>query len=518
MNTLLATAFVASPTMEGISAVLDPGTLVYLLVGVIVGLLVGAFPGVSSTMAIALASGFTFTLEPVQGLAVLITIYVSAQFGDRLPAILMNTPGTPASISTTFDGYPLALKGKAGLAMTSTALGSAIGLFCGIIILVVAAVPLARFSQQFGPPEMFALVLFGLTMMVGVSQGRIIKGLIAGIFGLLLAVVGRDPMSGEQRFVFDVLELNAGVPFIPVIIGLFGVAEVFNQILIRTKKSTPPVTEFGTWWPSRALAKRLVRPVAIGSATGSVIGLVPAVGGDIAGVIGWENSRKTSKRKDEYGKGSVEGLVAGDTSSAATLGGSLTTTMALGVPGDSVMAVMIGSMMIWGLQPGPMMFANEPSLLASLATIMVLATVVALIASLLRLRGMAKLMLLPKPYIWTIILIFCMIGTYSVNNSVFDVAVMFVFGFVGLFMVRFGIPAGPAVLGLILGPLAEANLRRALISGGLETIYTSPIAIVLILIAGTTVVAPIIRRSLGKRSALTQVSGATPTKQPSSTV
>jgi putative tricarboxylic transport membrane protein len=490
----------ASPITDGIAAVLAPETLLTIGVGILIGMLVGAFPGVTATMAVALASGFTLTMEPVQGLAMLLTIYVAAQFGDRVPAILINTPGTPSSISTTFDGYPLAQQGKAGLALTTSAFGSAIGMLFGIAILAVAAVPLSAFAMQFGPPEMFALVVFGLTMMVGVSSGRIVKGLAAGAFGLFLASVGRDPITGDARFTLGILELNGGVPFIPVIIGFFGVAEVINQIVTHHKTRHPkPVTQMGQWMPSMKLMKRLTKPMGVGALTGSVVGLVPAVGGDIAGIIAWENAKKVSKHPHEFGKGSLEGLTAGDTASTATLGGSVTTTMALGVPGDSVMAVMIGSMMIWGIQPGPGLFSSNPDLIASLVSILLIATVLTLGLSLLRMKGVVKLLELPNHFLWVIILIFCMVGTYSIANSVFDVFMMMIFGMVGLFMLRFGFPAGPAVLGLILGPLAEANLRRALITDGWASVFTSPIAVVLLVISAAALVLPPLRGLVRRR-------------------
>ncbi|MET1155280.1 tripartite tricarboxylate transporter permease [Arthrobacter sp.] len=492
----------ASPITDGIAAVLAPDTLLVIGIGILIGMLVGAFPGVTATMAVALASGFTLTMEPTQGLAMLLTIYVAAQFGDRVPAILINTPGTPASISTTFDGYPLARQGKAGLALTTSAFGSAFGMLWGIAILAVAAVPLSAFAMQFGPPEMFALVVFGLTMMVGVSSGRIIKGLAAGAFGLFLATVGRDPITGDQRFTLGILELNGGIPFIAVIIGFFGVAEVLNQILTHRKSNrVQPITQMGQWMPGWKLMKRLSKPMGIGAATGSVVGLVPAVGGDIAGIIAWDNAKKASKRKHEFGKGSLEGLTAGDTASTATLGGSVTTTMALGVPGDSVMAVMIGSMMIWGIQPGPGLFSSHPDLIASLVTILLIATVLTLGLSLLRMKGVVKLLELPSHFLWVVILVFCMVGTYSINNSIFDVFMMLIFGMIGLFMLRFGFPPGPAVLGLILGPLAESNLRRALITDGWTSVFTSPIAMVLLLIAAAALILPPLRQLVKRRKA-----------------
>jgi len=493
----------ANAVLDGFSIILQFDTLLYIGLGMLVGMLVGAFPGVTATMAVALAAGFTMTMEPMQGLSVLLTIYVAAQFGDRVPAILINTPGTPASISTTFDGYPLAKKGRAGLAMTVSAFGSAIGMLFGIVLLALIAIPLARFAREFGPPELFALVVFGLTMMIGVSSGRIIKGLIAGCFGLFLAAVGRDPVSGDARFTMDILELNSGVPFIPVIIGIFGVAEVLNQMVTHNqhKAQLKPIAQMGQWWPDRKTTKSLIKPTAIGAATGSVIGLVPAVGGDISGIIGWDNARRMSKKKEEFGKGSLEGLMAGDTSTTTTLGGSVTTTMALGIPGDSVMAVLIGSMMIWGIQPGPALFSSNPSMVYSLVAILTVATLLSLAMSLLRMKSMVKLLELNQAYLWIIILVFCMVGTYSISNSVFDVMIMLVMGVIGLLMLRLGFPAGPTVLGLILGPLAEANLRRTLIGGGWESFLSSPIAMILFIVSAAALLFPPLREMSRRRKA-----------------
>lgn len=484
----------------GVTALLDPTIGLCLLAGVLLGTLVGAVPGITATMAVALAAGFTLTLEPLQGLAVLLSIYVAAQFGDRVPAILVNTPGTPASIASTFDGYPLAKQGKAGVALTSSALVSAVGSLAGILILVLAAQPLASVALRFGPPELFALVIFGLTMMVGVSGGNVLRGLVAGAAGLLLGTIGRDPITGVQRFTFGFSELSSGVPFIAAIIGLFGIAELFNQLAeTRTKSMPAPITQLGAWWPDKAQRRELIKPSAIGTGVGAVVGVVPAAGGDIAGVIAWAQAKRSSKRPEKFGKGSLEGLAAADSASTATMGGSVTTTLALGVPGDSVMAVMIGSMIIWGLQPGPALFVESPDLVYSLATIMVIATFLALALALVRMQGVVKLLALPQQYLTTIIIAFCIVGTYAVSSSVFDVVLMLMFGLIGLLMRRFGFPAGPMVLGLILGPLAESNLRRALVIDGFGSIFTSPIAVGLIILSLGAVLLPWLRSTIATR-------------------
>ena len=489
-----------SPLVAGFSSLLDPTVLSCIALGAVLGMLVGAFPGITATMAVALASGFTLTLDPLPGLAVLLTIYVSSNFGDRVPAILVNTPGTPASIATTFDGYAMAQQGKAGLALTSSAFASAVGTFAGLLLLMFAAIPLSRLALQFGPAEMFALVVFGLTMMIGVSGGRVVKGLMAGAFGLLLGAVGRDPITGDLRFTFGLVELSDGVPFIAAIIGLFGIAEVFDQIIThRSGSSAAPITQFGKWFPTRADWRTMLKPLAVGSGVGGVVGVVPATSGDIAGILAWDQARRVSAHPEKFGKGSLEGLTAADTASNATLGGSTTTSLALGIPGDSVMAVMIGSMIVWGIQPGPSLFTRNPELVYSIAGIMIVATLLALGLSLLRMRSVAKLLDLPRHFLWTIILIFCMVGTYAVNNSIFDVGVMLLFGLVGLFMRRFSIPAGPVVLGLLLGKLAESNLRRALEIGGVSNILTSPIAVAMLAVSLLALVLPALRAMRQRR-------------------
>jgi putative tricarboxylic transport membrane protein len=490
--------------LDGMTALLDPTVGLCLLLGLGLGLLVGAFPGITATMAVALAAGFTLTLEPVQGLAVLLTIYVAANFGDRVPSILVNTPGTPASIATTFDGYPMAKQGRAGLALTISAIGSAIGILASLVLFIALAVPLATIANRlFGPAEMFALVVFGLTIMVSISSKSLLKGLLAGAFGLAIGAVGTYAITNDARFTFGVTDMRDGFSFIAVIIGLFGIAELFDQLLTHRTARVKPISSLGRWWPNKSEFKQMRRPLAVSGAVGLGVGLVPAAGGDIAGMIGWDRAKAVSKRPEEFGKGSIEGITASDTASSATLGGSLTTTMALGVPGDSVMAVMIGSMMIWGISPGPGLFTSRPDLVVSIAGIMLIATVLSLGVSLLRMRGMVKLLDLPNHYLWATILIFCIIGTYATTNNLATVIMMLAFGVVGLILKRTGFPAGPVVLGMLLGPLAEKELGRALLiaQGDFLTVVSRPLTAGLLALALISLAVPIIRRLRAQRKA-----------------
>ena len=484
---------------DGLSALGSWEAVLCMLLGLGLGLLVGAFPGVTATMAVALASGFTLTLDPVAGLCVLLTIYVAANFGDRIPAILINTPGTPASIATTLDGYPMAKKGQAGIALTLSAFVSAAAILVSMVVFATVAVPVATLARDyFGSPELFALVVFGLTVMIGISSKSVLKGVFAGIFGLLLGTVGLYSATGDQRFTFGITELASkdGVPFIAVIIGLFGVAELFDQMLTYTKKRTKPISTLGRWWPNRAELRGSAKPFGISAVVGLVTGLVPAAGGDIAGLIGWDRAKRASKNRASFGTGNYEGVVASDTASSATLGGSLTTTMALGIPGDSVMAVMIGSMLVWGLNPGPGLFTSRPDLVVTMTAIMVIAVALSLVASLLRLRGMVKLLDTPNHYLWPVILVFCMVGTYATTNSIFTVAIMLLAGLVGVVFKRLQIPAGPIVLGLLLGPIAEENLARALVLQGDAGFFSvwSPVALAFFALAALSLLMPLLQR------------------------
>ncbi|KKC38112.1 hypothetical protein WH87_10935 [Devosia epidermidihirudinis] len=491
--------------LDGILAVLEPTVMLCMGAGVIIGMLVGMFPGITATMAVALASGFTMTLDPVQGLAVLLTIYVAANFGDRIPSILINTPGTPASIATTFDGYPMAKNGRAGLALIVSALVSAIGIIASMVLFAFASVPLAQLALKFGPSEMFAVVILAMTIMISISSKSIAKGLLAGVIGLTIATIGRDPITGDARFTFGIRDLNGGLDFIAVIIGLFGIAELFDQLLTHRQFKIKPISALGRWWPTKSEYKQIVKPTGIAGLVGLVVGIIPGAGGDIAGLLGWDRAKAASKNKAEYGKGSIEGIAASDVASSATLGGSLTTTMALGIPGDSVMAVMIGSMIVWGIQPGPSLFVNQPSLVVTITAIMVLATLITLAINLVRMPMMVKLLDMPVHYIWATVLVFCLVGTYATTNNMFTVIVMLVFGVIGVILKRSGIPASPIVLGLILGPLAESNLRRSLLIDGPAGLVGKPISATLISLALIAIVvslaAPIIARRRAKQAA-----------------
>lgn len=485
--------------VEGLSALFEPTALLCFVIGLGLGLLVGVFPGITISMAVALATSFTLTLEPAQGLAMLLAIYVSAQYGDRIPSILVNTPGTPAAVATTLDGYPLARKGKAGLALSISAIATTVGILMSMLVLVFLARPIADFALRFGPFEMFALVVFGLTVIISIASQSLAKGIFAGLLGIALGMVGLDPITGDARFAFGTNELTGGLHFIALIIGLFGITEVLDQILTYHESKIRPISSLGRWWPNKAELRQVAKPMAQSGALGVVIGVVPAAGGDIAGLVGWNRAKAISKHPQEFGKGSIEGLAGSDTASSSTLGGALTTTLSLGIPGDSVMAIMIGSMVIWGIQPGPSLFERRPDIIVTIVAIMLLATIASTVVSLIRTKSMTRLLDLKPQLIWGIIVVFCVVGTYATTNNVLTVVQMLVFGVVGLILRRVGIPAGPIVLGFLLGPLAESNLRRALLIGEPVELLTRPISLVLLLLAAASLLWPVIRKAVDRR-------------------
>ncbi|MFT3889465.1 MAG: tripartite tricarboxylate transporter permease [Arachnia sp.] len=493
---------------EGLAAVFEPTALLCFVIGLGLGMLVGVFPGITISMAVALATSFTLTLEPAQGLSMLLAIYVAAQYGDRIPSILVNTPGTPAAVATTLDGYPMARKGQAGLALSISAIATTVGIMMSMLVLIFLAQPIAAFALKFGPFEMFALVVFGLTVIISIASNSLAKGIFAGLFGIALGVIGLDPITGDARFAFGTNELTGGLHFIALIIGLFGITEVLDQILTHSEKKTHAITTLGRWWPNKAEMKRVAKPMAQSGALGVVIGVIPAAGGDIAGLVGWNRAKAISKHPEEFGKGSIEGLVGSDTASSSTLGGAVTTTLALGIPGDSVMAIMLGSMIIWGIQPGPSLFERRPDMIVTIVAIMLMATIGSTIISLIRTKGMTKLLDMPPQLLWGVILVFCVVGTYATTNNVLTVVQMLVFGVIGLVLRRVGIPAGPIVLGFLLGPLAESNLRRALLIGQPVELLTRPISLVLLILAAGSLLWPIIKKQIDARKAKKGVTSA----------
>lgn len=485
--------------MQGFLQAIDPRAILYLLVGTFSGLIIGTLPGLTATMAVAILTPLTFWLSPNEGLAMLIGVWNSAIFSGGISAILINTPGTPASIASTFDGFALTKKGMAGLALGINVFFSFIGGILGVVALILVGFPLARFALSFGPAEYFTLAIFGLSTMVAVSGKSILKGMISGFIGFSIALVGLDPIFGSERFTFGRMELLSGISFVPVMIGLFGIGEVLSQIFTKsrtTSADTQTVTQIKRVIPTFKEVKDLTPVALLSSLIGVVIGVIPGAGADIAGLVAWDQSRRIAKRPEEYGKGSLEGLAASTTANNACLGGALTTMMALGLPGDAVTAILIGAFIIYGVQPGPIMFRDHASFVYMVITLMMLANVAFLAVGFFFSKVLTKFLSLPQSFIWSTIIILSLVGSYAINNSAFDLMIVFLSGVLGFLFRLLDVSLGPIVLALILGPMAEANMRRALIlsGGSFTTFFTRPISLILLILSAASLLTSVIRK------------------------
>ncbi len=496
--------------LGAIQLCLQPSVIFFLAVGVVIGTAIGALPGLSATMGIAIMTPITFWFDPANGFAMLMGLWNAAIFAGGISAILVNTPGTPASITQSFDGYALYRQGKGGLALGVNVIYSFVGGFFSTVCLILFSTPIANFTISFNAPEYCMLALFGLSMMVAVSGGNVLKGLILGAMGILLSCVGLDPILSVRRFTFGQTALLGGISFIPVMIGMFGIGEVFHQIYTNRKEEQAKELEarkvnlaLGRVLPTAKQAKELAGPTMLAAMEGTIIGAIPAAGGDIAAIIAWGNARKMSKHSDEYGKGSLEGLAVSSTANNAVIGGAMTTMMTLGIPGDAVTAILIGSLTMYGMQPGIKMFTENASFTAQIMILMLLANLVFLVFGLATAKISAKVLNVSQPTVWTAVSILCVVGSFALNNRFFDVGIMFAAAVLGFFFKVCDFPTGPFVLGLLLGSMLESNMRRALVMshGSWATFVTRPVSCVLFIAIVLTFCWPIVKSILTRRKA-----------------
>jgi putative tricarboxylic transport membrane protein len=486
---------------EALMAALQPSVLMYMVIGVVLGIFIGALPGLTATMGVAILIPLTFWLQPQEGLAMLIAIYCSSIFAGGIPAILINAPGTPASMATAWDGYELSKKGHTGIALGVNAIYSALGGIVSTVFLLVAAFPISKVALSFGPPEYFALAIFGLSMMISVSGTSIAKGMIMGFIGLFIATIGLDPMLSFPRFTFSNSNLLDGISFIPIMIGLFGLGEVLSQVLEAKKEDKVKKVKIGRILPNREERKMMRKPFWFSSAISTIIGAIPGAGGDIASLISWEQSKRFSKKKEEFGKGSLEGLAASSTANNAVIGGAFTTMLTLGLPGDSVTAILIGALMMYGMQPGPTLFTDHVDFVYIIISLLFIANVIVLFVGVGGANLFSRIMLVKKEIIWAAVILFSIVGSYALNNSFFDVWVMAISGLLSVVFRKLDFPLGPLILALILGPMAESNLRRSLsmsLDGTATYLLTRPITVSLLVLAIISLTFPLLKKVFKK--------------------
>jgi len=476
-----------------LSNVLSWQTLLIILIGILYGILAGAIPGISASIAVALLVPFTYTLDAGQAMILLTTVYMASSYGGSITAIMVNTPGTPGSVVTTFDGYPLTRQGKPGLALGTSIISSTIGGILGTIILIIFSVPIAKLALSFGPPEYFALAILGLTIISSLSSENLIKGLIATLLGLLLTTVGVDPFTGFPRFTLGRSELGDGFSFIPALIGLFAIGEVLVQIenFISESKN---IDKFSQKFPNIKMIKKLGGVIIKSSIIGTVIGAIPGAGGTVATFIAYDQAKKSSKTPEQFGKGSLEGVAAPEAANNAAVGGALIPLLTLGIPGSASTAVLIGALFMHGLVPGPELFSKQTDLVYSLFTALIVANIFMLIIGWWGNRLFVKVIAIPPAILLAIIPAFAIVGSFTINRSMFDVGTCVGFGILGWLLKRNDIPTAPVVLGLILGFMVEANLRRTLLMGDYTLLFTRPLSAVMLILALVSFIYPFIRK------------------------
>lgn len=470
--------------IQGLSTALLLGNLFYLVLGVTGGIVIGALPGLTATMGVAILLPFTFGMDAVTGLIMLVGIYIGAIYGGSISAILLNTPGTPASAATCFDGYALVKKGYPTKALSASTIASALGGLISCLALVTISPVLAKFALRFSAPEYFALALFGLTIIASISAENFLKGIIAGMIGLLISCFGMDAITSYPRFTFGVVDLLNGFSVIPVLIGLFAVSEVFNQIetLVGEKEIKTDIVmdkNYMNWQEIKHCLPTIIKSGVIGT----FIGSIPGAGADIAVFVCY-NEAKRSNKNEKFGEGSLVGISAPESGNNGVTGGALVPLLTLGVPGDAVAAVLLGALIIQGLTPGPLLFEQNPEIVYGLFSSMIIGNILLLFIGLAGIKFYSRIVEIPKTLMIPAILILSTIGSYSMNNSLFDVGVTFVFGIIGYIMSKIKMPSSPIVLAVILGPMLETNLRKAVLmyEGSYSFLYTRPITVVFLIL------------------------------------
>ncbi|MCL2368488.1 MAG: tripartite tricarboxylate transporter permease, partial [Oscillospiraceae bacterium] len=447
----------------------------------------------------------TYSLSPAAGILMLIGVYSGGNYGGAITATLINIPGTPSAVMTTLDAYPMAKQGHAGLAIGIATLASVTGGLFSAVILALLAPMVAGIALRFTSLEMMSIAIFGLSIMAYITPGSSTKGLLAGVIGLLITTIGLDPMTAVHRFTFGRIELLSGLQFVPAMIGLFGLSEVFLAMEGRNK-----VTEKPKFFPvknpflafTRPYLKRLGGALMRSSIVGTIIGVIPGAGGTIASIVAYAQEKKVNKNRENFGKGAPEGVAAAEAATNACIGGALLVLLAIGIPGDAVTAIILGAFVVHGLTPGPMLFTTNMDLVSAIFIGLVVIKLLIIVLGAFCAKYFARALLIPKPILNTTILVLCVLGSYAVQNSMFDVWTMVIFAVLGYLMNKISFPKPPIVLAMVLGVLFENNFRRWVhlsdgdIVGSLIGSWSAnPISLVILTITAITLILPFFQKS-----------------------
>jgi putative tricarboxylic transport membrane protein len=488
---------------KAIHGFLTPESLFYIALSGLVGVVIGALPGLTATMGVTLMTTLTLKLPSSQALLILICTYVGAIYGGSRSAILLNIPGTPASAAACLDGYALAKKGLAGRAMGIATSGSVLGTLIGMFFLALFTPILGNLALKFGAYEFFWLAVFGVVISANLTGDDAIKGWIAGFLGLLVAGVGQEGIYAYERFTFGNRDLAGGIPFVPALVGAFGFAELAT--VMRTRQLPVKINPFDSVIPRIRDVLKYWRTILRSGCIGTFVGIIPGVGEDVAAWSSYAAARRASKEKEEFGKGSIEGLMAAETGDNACVPGAVIPVLTLAVPGSAPAAVLLAAMLIHGVQPGPLIMVQAPGFVYEVVAMMFFATLAILFYGLTLTRLLTLVLRVPRTVIVPIIFVLCVIGTFALSARLFDVWVMLAFGLIGFVLRMLNYPLAPLVLGIVLGDLMEANLRRGLVltDGDLTPFFTRPISAALLAIIVLTVLfrTPFVRRMLERRQA-----------------
>ena len=448
--------------INGFISLGDPQLLLVLLVSTLGGVVIGALPGLNATNGAALLLPFTLSMEAIPAIASLVAIYCSATFAGAITAILINTPGTPASATTCLDGYPLAQRGEAGRALGLAVVSSTIGGVLSVICLMIAAPLLARMAYQFTPPEYFALTLFGMSMLASIGEGSPLKNLISGTFGVFLALVGVDLLTSVERFTFGSHDLYDGIGFVPVMIGIFGISELIVQASSLDKRKER-VSMKAVQLPTRDDYRQVWKTILRSSGIGIFIGILPAEGATVASMIGYNEAKRWSKTPEQFGKGAIEGIAGSEAANNAATGGAMVPTLALGIPGSATAAVILAGLMVHGIRPGPSMFTEQANFAYTIFWSMMLVNLLFLVVGLTGAKIFARITLIPTQVLWPCVFMVSIVGAYALDQSMFDVWIVLISGIIGFFMRRYGFSVVPLAIGLILGEMLEQRLGQSMV-------------------------------------------------------
>ncbi len=479
---------------NAVAVFLNPSTMLFVIVGTFMGLVFGALPGLTSTMGVAILIPLTFTLEPVQAIGMMLGTYVGGMAGGAVSAILLNIPGTPSAVVTSLDGYPMAKQGRGAEALGWAAFSSGFGSIISWLLLVILSPYLARLCTGFGSPEYAALAFFGLTIIAAVSGKSIVKGIIAGLIGVSLSFVGVDPIWGDLRFTFGNINLMSGISTMPALIGFYSIPQILMSC--TDKNNTEKVDiKLNNFVPSLKKLLGSMSNIFRSSVIGTLIGIIPATGGNIASFIAYDQEKRFSRDPESFGKGNEQGVIASEAANNGVCGGALIPMLTLGIPGDSVTAVLLGGLMIHGLKPGPALFLESPDVVVGIFTTLFIATVVMVLIQMVGIKLFIKVLNIPVHYLTAALVILSLVGSYALRNNFFDVILTLVLGMLGFFMAKAKFPMAPTVLGLVLGAMFEGEIRRSLkmSAGAVSIFFTRPVSCIIILIALTVVVTNIVK-------------------------